>query len=307
MSFPTGTQTPQSAPTGQHPHSMPPRKKRLRLTLWLLVFLAGAFAIVQAPLEIGRWRLAAAVRLRQKNEKEAAYAALDKAIASFPKSPTLLLQRAEWRLQDRQRDEALADCDRAIELAGDNEIAYHMRGELLFKAREFERAVEDFKRVETYSRRSGRPPLYDALNQSAYAQALAKSNIEEALKKANEALDIMPAEAQTTGTEEYYHRGLILDTRGYLYYLNNDHEKALEDMNDAIKRTEERLGKSAAGRGNLGASLESAGPKALAEGAAVMYYHRSLVLSALDRDDEAEKDLAKARQLIGREPDETLF
>ena len=307
MSFPTDTQTPQATPVAPQPGSMPPRRRRVRLTLWLLLFLAVSFAIVQAPLEVGRWRLASAVRLRQKNEKAAAYAELEKAIASFPKSPELLLQRAEWRLQDGQRDEALADCDRAIELAGGNESAYRIRGELLFKAREFHGAVEDFKKVETYSRRSGRPPLHDALNQLAYAQALAKIDIEEALNKANEALDIMPADSQTAGTEEYYHRGMILDTRGYLFYLNKDYDKALEDMNDAIKRIEERLGKSAAGKGNLGTSLDSAGLKALAEGTAVMYYHRSLVLAALDRNDEAEKDRAKARQLIGREPDESLF
>jgi hypothetical protein len=41
--------------------------------------------------------------------------------------------------------------------------------------------------------------------------------------------------------------------------------------------------------------------------AAAMHYHRSLALAALDRKEEADKDLAVARQLIGREPDESLF
>jgi hypothetical protein len=40
---------------------------------------------------------------------------------------------------------------------------------------------------------------------------------------------------------------------------------------------------------------------------AVIHYHRSLVLSALDRKDDAEKDVEIARKIIGREPDETLF
>jgi hypothetical protein len=39
----------------------------------------------------------------------------------------------------------------------------------------------------------------------------------------------------------------------------------------------------------------------------VGHYHRSLVLQALGRKDEADKDWEIARQLIGREPDETLF
>jgi hypothetical protein len=41
--------------------------------------------------------------------------------------------------------------------------------------------------------------------------------------------------------------------------------------------------------------------------AAVGHYHRALVLAALDRKQEADNDLAVARELIGREPDETLF
>jgi hypothetical protein len=45
----------------------------------------------------------------------------------------------------------------------------------------------------------------------------------------------------------------------------------------------------------------------LAEAAAVIHYHRALVLAALDRKEDAEKDLAVARELIGREPDEALF
>jgi hypothetical protein len=40
---------------------------------------------------------------------------------------------------------------------------------------------------------------------------------------------------------------------------------------------------------------------------AVFYYHRALVLEKLDRQSDAQKDLARARDLIGREPDETLF
>ena len=41
--------------------------------------------------------------------------------------------------------------------------------------------------------------------------------------------------------------------------------------------------------------------------AAAIYYHRSLALAALDRQTEAEAERAKVKQLIGREPDETLF
>jgi hypothetical protein len=42
-------------------------------------------------------------------------------------------------------------------------------------------------------------------------------------------------------------------------------------------------------------------------GVAVVRYHRALVLEKLGRHAEAKYDRARAKQLIGREPDETLF
>src|SRR4051812_35920662 len=121
MSFPSapGTQQPPSVPTAAKPRTV----RRLRpLTLFFLAVI-GPCAIVQTavqtPREIGRWHLAAALNLREKGEKDAANEELATAIAWFPKSPELMLQRAEWRLNDGQRDEALADCDRMLELGGD--------------------------------------------------------------------------------------------------------------------------------------------------------------------------------------------
>jgi hypothetical protein len=49
-------------------------------------------------------------------------------------------------------------------------------------------------------------------------------------------------------------------------------------------------------------------PRDLArQGAAVLHYHRALVLEKLGRFAEAKLDRARAKRLIGREPDETLF
>jgi hypothetical protein len=42
-------------------------------------------------------------------------------------------------------------------------------------------------------------------------------------------------------------------------------------------------------------------------GVAVVRYHRALVLKALGREEDAKKDLERARELIGREPDDQLF
>lgn len=40
---------------------------------------------------------------------------------------------------------------------------------------------------------------------------------------------------------------------------------------------------------------------------AVLYYHRSQILAALGNTTKSDSDRAKARALIGREPDETLY
>jgi hypothetical protein len=45
----------------------------------------------------------------------------------------------------------------------------------------------------------------------------------------------------------------------------------------------------------------------LIQGVAAVRYHRALVLEKLGRYAEAKLDRARAKQLIGREPDETLF
>jgi len=287
---------------------------RFRPAFWLIIFgIVLPFAILQAPREIGRWHFANAFRCRAKDDPAAAYEALERARYWFPDSPQLLLQKAEWKLKDGEREEAIAVAGEAVAHSKNSITANYLRGEVLFNAGEFSKAVEDFKKVEEFSRRSGVPPLQDALNQLAYARALHKSDLDEALKNINEALELLPTAADKPGTQEHYVKGLFLDTRGYIYHLQGENEPAVKDLTEAIERVEAYLGIKAenagekvippALRGLIGTS--SADTKARA--AAVIRYHRSLALAALDRTAEAEKDRATARQLIGREPDDTLF
>ena len=117
------------------------RAVRLRI-LWLFgLALVGALTGLQIPREIGRWQLASALSLRSKGEKEAAYEKLNSAINWFPQNADLLLQRAEWRLADGQRDEALADCDRMLEASGTNPELLQLHSQFLQNAGEFRRAA----------------------------------------------------------------------------------------------------------------------------------------------------------------------
>ena len=276
----------------------------------VLLILIGSCVVPQAPREVGRWKLAAALNARDAGRKEEAYALLDAARQWFPDSLLLLFQKAEWQIEDGQKEAALAEWDRILELPIDTVEALKLHSQLLQNAGRFADAVKDWKRLDQMSERSGRPGRAEAWNGLAYAQALAQVELEDALDHINEALDLSPNNAA------------MLDTRGYLLYLTERYEPALADMNIAVREFEKNMGrflppdKSAEQNPTEDTKLLRNQPKTLLEvatsqspsrGVAVVRYHRALVLRALGREKEAQEDLARAKQLIGREPDESLF
>jgi tetratricopeptide (TPR) repeat protein len=299
------------------PGAQPDRRAiRLRI-IWLMALaIVGAFVGLQIPRELGRWELASAIMARKSGEREAAYEKLNSAIAWFPDNAELLLQRAEWRLADGKREEALADADRMLELSGTSLESLQLHSQFLQNAGEFRRAVDDWKKIDELSQRLGNPNRATALNGLAYAQALAKVDLGAALTHVNEALETAPNESA------------ILDTRGFILHQQGQDENALEDMDRSVKGVDELVAHYAAltkRQSKPATDEESAGfrPKTIMElrpawtneqkyasaarAAAVIHYHRSLVLAALDRQEEAEQEHDIAKKLAGREPDETLF
>ena len=102
-----------------------------------------------------------------------------------------------------------------------------------------------------------------------------------------------------------------LDTRGYLLYLTGKYDSALADMNAAVAGLEGNS-KQHALEERLPRRWLQSGPVLTelidhSRHKAAFYYHRGLVLLALGREQEANADLDRVRELIGREPDETLF
>jgi tetratricopeptide (TPR) repeat protein len=84
----------------------------------------------------------------------------------------------------------------------------------------------------------------------------------------------------------------FIDTRGYLYHLLGEQQKALDDLDKAISLT-------TAERSHL--RLPEMQEK-LNEDLAVMHHHRSLVHQALGNIEEAESDRELANEL-GYDPD----
>jgi tetratricopeptide (TPR) repeat protein len=306
-------------PTASRPSPDSRPRLRIRPLTWLfLAAIVGPCAFVQVPREIGRWHLAAALNLRRKGDKEAAYQELTSAMERFPRNPELLLQRAEWRMADGQREEAIADCDQILEVGGDSPDSLRAHAQFLQVAGEFRRAVEDWKKLNELSQRSGLPSRPEALNGLAYAQALAKIELDDALTNVNQALEL-----QTTNNEA------IFDTRGYIFHLKDTNVMALSDLDRAVKGMDAYLAQvrqptTMPAIDALGRDADGSLPRTLVEvhpsrgttaqqialvmrSVAVIHYHRSLVLAALDRQEEAEAERAMARKLIGKDPDETLF
>ncbi len=303
--------------TNGRPRGQPPRFRYPRPLFWLLLFgVVGPCAVPQVPLEIGRWKVATAIRLRENGQSDAAYQKLEQASGWFSNSPELLLQRAEWKLADEKTEEALADAEKMLAAAKEDPTWLMVHASFVQHAGHFAQAIDDWKKVDEYSFRSGIPGRSTALNGLAYAQALAKADLDDALKNATEALEHSPNNPS------------ILDTRGYIHHLKDDHEAAFADLNQAVSGLKEELAAAEviAKRKSMPAAfrrITNLQPKRLAEfsppldaatdkeriaySAAVIYYHRSLILAALDRTAEADKDRETARKLIGREPDETLF
>src|SRR5262249_11870754 len=116
-----------------------------------------------------------------------------------------------------------------LELADDKFKWLAAHGQLMQDAGDFSKAVEDWKKIDQLSRRTGNPARDHALNGLAYAQALAKVDLEDALANVNKALDAEPDSAA------------MLDRRGYILHLLGENAKALEDMNRACKQLDKQL------------------------------------------------------------------
>lgn len=272
---------------------------RLFVVLLMVALLAPCVAAL-APREIALWHLIAAQEERAAGQKTQAYDRLQSGFRWAPSNAGLLLQRAVWRLEDGQHEAALTDVNSVVQLAPDDYQALLVRSQILQQLDRHAEAIADWKTIDRLSQTRGIPDRATALNGLAYARAVGKLDLDDALKNVNAALELEPKSPS------------ILDTRGYLLHLQAKDEEALPDMNAAVSGMEEmfKLIESQPKelqRSRFAADIDLDGINRPEQGVAVVRYHRALVLQSLGRAKDAQKDLQRARELIGREPDETLF
>jgi len=209
----------------------PSRRRILRWGLLAtLLAVALVVAIREAPRELARWQMAAAVEHQRNGDLDAALAAMDSAIERDSRSADLFRRRSQLRLEaallegnlDNERharEASLADIDRAIELAGEKRQYLLQRSIILQHLGRHEEAVADWHAIVRIDARQpfwlqmlsdSNEQLYSSYNNRAYARALADIEYEDAMLEIEAALDHQPDDHP--GVPDW------LDTRGYLHW-----------------------------------------------------------------------------------------
>jgi tetratricopeptide (TPR) repeat protein len=257
-------------------------------------------AWLQFPREVSYWFLAAAEKARAAGNAELATQRLEEAFSWNPRDPWLQLQEVQWLVQDEKYLEALKVSDQLVEQFPQELAVLMLRMSILQHLGRHDEAVAVARAIDQKSLTSGWPDRAQALNNLAYARAVGNLELEQALDEANEALVIAPGEPS------------LLDTRGFILYRLGKYEEAHEDLNAAVKSIAKLDNGGTPPSGSLmryflGADAASAAQQNRQTATAVLLYHRALNLEKLGRFAEAKVDRARAKRLIGREPDEKLF
>jgi hypothetical protein len=290
------------SPAGDDP--VPP-PSHSGISRWLVVLAAAALVIGpllggELPRERARWRIAAGLEHWLDQDLPAALAELDAAAQLAPDYPRVHELRSQWRIYAGDYQGALEDARQLRKLEPANPEGFRLEADaLLYLGRGQEAAATwvEYAALEKDRDGSIQPAT---LNGLAYFRALAKSELDTALKEVNEAITAAGPEPA------------MVDTRGYIRFRQKKYVSALADLNPAVVSVERELEKELADE-RQNAALSVADPRAFAwrmkliyRNVAVIRYHRGQVLQAMGHTAEAAKDFRRVREL-GFEPGPQLF
>jgi hypothetical protein len=153
---------------------------------------------------------------------------------------------------------------------------------------------------------------WDAYNYRAYHRALAGAEIDAGMEDIETALAALRGERPINprNVERALGRQLemanLLDTRALLYYHQEEYEKGLADMQEAIAAARKWLNFKSASRNWPDQSTKDATLREYRRILAVMYKHRMLLREGMSQELLADRDRQRIVQL-GFDPEANLY
>jgi tetratricopeptide (TPR) repeat protein len=306
-----------------------PWVRTLTLSLFTLL-LVGPLAYKHAPREVARWYQAIAAEQFENGEEERARQSIENALRWSPDDSRIYLQVARWRREAGRHDEALEWCGKARERGGAEVAIILEETENLWSLKRWDDALAQWKRLSQLASESASIGSSAVLlNSLAYARALANTELTEALRDIDEAIELAGRDSA------------FLDTRGYILYRRGEYEAARRDLDAALEligvpvadsdaqtsaqtSAQTKGQTSAQSKAPVNDSQPAASPPKEKEGKssrsataqaevqklqrtrAVLLYHRMLILEKLNAEDDAAADRRRI-EALGYRPDDSLF
>lgn len=207
----------------------PVTRLRRRSARWLIVsmllLVVAPVVFVQVPREIANWHVAAALEHLKHGRRTEALASLERALEWHETNADALRTRAELRINAGDLPGALADSDRALNVAEENVQVIAQRIRLLHLLKRDAEAVEQAKK--SFPERSG-----SALNAQAYARAVGNLELEDGLQQINDLLMSNGGEPAAMLNLANLHRlqGRYADAFGYYHAAIDLAERRLESL-----------------------------------------------------------------------------
>ncbi|QGJ71817.1 Hypothetical protein PBC10988_35280 [Planctomycetales bacterium 10988] len=287
------------------------------LAIFMVVAVLGLIAYQYGSLMVTTSLVARAQERYQSGDYKGAIADLDQAAEWTPDYYIPYYVRATFRLEERQDvDLVLKDLDRMLEIDSSMKLGYLSRGMARkWKAMQVSgeeraewlaQATEDLEFYQEFSSVTN----YNAWNAVAYARGISEKKVEQGLEEANKSWEMLEREEKKFPSKEAYEiaQSNVLDTRGLLRFLNDKHDKALEDFDLAIElleRNQEKILKKLEEDGAMEIEVERQ-TEDLQHMLAVYYHHRGQVHEDLGHEEHAEEDFKRADEL-GYSPKDGIF
>ncbi|PQO28124.1 hypothetical protein [Blastopirellula marina] len=276
---------------------------RWLLTLFVVAAIYVGF-IFLTPKSRAQFKWAAAVNALEAGKVTEAKQLANEALAIFGDDASLQRFSAELFYRVDEPEKANEHLEQAIELADDNPYILNSASFLFARLGEHEKSLALADKIVELAETQRTIHMHRALNQRAYAIALAAADgqatpeqIKQGLIDINQALSVFVHEDTVIDDQIANY----LDTRGYLELFAGAPQQGLEDLNKAIAVYElvrrELLSQAKEQDPEKVPVAAAAADKEFQGVLAVLYSHRAAIYEKLKQTEAAEEDLARAKEL----------